>query len=39
MNTVAEIMTTAVVTIEPQNSVATAIRLMRQGQMLSLIHI
>lgn len=33
MNTVAEIMTTAVVTIEPQNSVATAIRLMRQGQM------
>ena len=33
MNTVAEIMTTAVVTVEPQNSVATAIRLMRQGQM------
>ena len=33
MNTLAEIMTTAVVTIEPQNSVATAIRLMRQGQM------
>ena len=33
MNTVAEIMTTAVVTIEPWNSVATAIRLMRQGQM------
>lgn len=33
MDTVAEIMTTDVVTIEPQNSVATAIRLMRQGQL------
>jgi CBS domain-containing protein len=33
MNTVADIMTTGVITIEPQNSVATAIRLMRQGQM------
>ncbi|HSN74719.1 MAG TPA: CBS domain-containing protein [Anaerolineae bacterium] len=33
MNTVAEIMTTDVVAIEPQNSIATAIRLMRQGQL------
>lgn len=33
MNTVAEIMTTEVVTVEPQNSIATAIRLMRQGQL------
>ncbi len=33
MNTAAEIMTTDVVTVEPQNSVATAIRLMRQGQL------
>lgn len=33
VNTVAEIMTTDVVTIEPQNSVAMAIRLMRQGQL------
>ncbi len=33
MNTVAEIMTTDVVTVEPQNSIATAIRLMRQGQL------
>ena len=33
MDTVAEIMTTDLVTIEPQNSVATAIRLMRQGQL------
>lgn len=30
---VAEIMTTDVVAIEPQNSIATAIRLMRQGQL------
>ncbi|MBE2235955.1 MAG: CBS domain-containing protein [Anaerolinea sp.] len=33
MNTVAEIMTTDVVVVEPQNSIATAIRLMRLGQM------
>jgi CBS domain-containing protein len=33
VNTVAEIMTTDVVTVEPQNSIATAIRLMRQGQL------
>ena len=33
VNTVAEIMTTDVVAIEPQNSIATAIRLMRQGQL------
>lgn len=33
MTTVAEIMTTEVVAIEPQNSIATAIRLMRQGQL------
>lgn len=33
MNTVAEIMTTDVVIVEPQNSIATAIRLMRQGQL------
>lgn len=33
MNTVADIMTSTVVTIEPQNSVATAIRFMRQGQL------
>ena len=33
MNTVAEIMTTDVVTVEPQSTVATAIRLMRQGQL------
>jgi predicted transcriptional regulator len=32
-NLVAEIMTTNVVAIEPQNSIATAIRLMRQGQL------
>ena len=33
MHTVADIMTANVVTIGPQNSVATAIRLMRQGQL------
>ena len=33
MNKVAEIMTTDVVTIQPQNSIAVAIRLMRQGQL------
>lgn len=33
VTTVADIMTTDVVTIEPNNSVATAIRLMRQGQL------
>jgi len=33
VNSVAEIMTTDVVAIEPQNSIATAIRLMRQGQL------
>jgi len=33
VNTVAEIMTTDVVAVEPQNSIATAIRLMRLGQM------
>ena len=33
MNTVAEIMTTEGGTGEPQNSIATAIRLMRQGQL------
>ncbi len=33
VNTVAKIMTTEVVAIEPQNSIATAIRLMRQGQL------
>ena len=33
MTTIADIMTTDLVTIEPQNSVATAIRLMRQGQL------
>ncbi|MEA3335983.1 MAG: CBS domain-containing protein [Chloroflexota bacterium] len=32
-STIAEIMTTRLVTIEPQNSVATAIRLMRQGEL------
>ena len=33
VTTVADIMTTDVVTIEPHNSIATAIRLMRQGQL------
>ncbi|MEZ4770327.1 MAG: CBS domain-containing protein [Caldilineales bacterium] len=33
MNTVAEIMTTDVLSVDPQNSVATAIRLMRTGQL------
>lgn len=33
MNTVAEIMTTEVLTVDPQNSVATAIRLMRTGEL------
>lgn len=33
MNKVAEIMTTDVVAIQPQNSIAVAIRLMRQGQL------
>ena len=33
MAIVAEIMTTDLVTVEPQNSVATAIRLMRQGNL------
>ena len=33
MNTVAEMMTTQVLTVDPQNSVATAIRLMRTGQL------
>ena len=30
---VADIMTTEVITLDPQNSIATAIRLMRQGQL------
>lgn len=33
VNTVAQIMTTDVITVGPQSSVATAIRLMRQGQL------
>jgi predicted transcriptional regulator len=33
VTTVADIMTIDVVTIEPHNSIATAIRLMRQGQL------
>ena len=33
MNTVAETMTTDVLSVDPQNSVATAIRLMRTGQL------
>jgi acetoin utilization protein AcuB len=33
VNKVDEIMTTDVVTIQPQNSIAVAIRLMRQGQL------
>lgn len=33
VTTVADIMTVDVVTIEPHNSIATAIRLMRQGQL------
>lgn len=33
MNTVAETMTTEVLSVDPQNSVATAIRLMRTGQL------
>lgn len=33
MNTVADIMTTEVLSVDPQNSVATAIRLMRTGQL------
>lgn len=33
MYTVAETMTTAVLSVDPQNSVATAIRLMRNGQL------
>lgn len=33
MTRVADIMTTDVVTIQPQNSIATAIRLMRSGQL------
>lgn len=33
VNTVAEIMTTDVVAVEPQNNIATAIRLMRHGQL------
>lgn len=33
MNMVAEIMTTDVLSVDPQNSVATAIRLMRTGQL------
>ncbi len=33
VTTVADIMTTDVVTVEPQNSIASAIRLMRQGQL------
>lgn len=33
MNTVAETMTTDVVSVDPQNSVATAIRLMRTGHL------
>lgn len=33
MNTVAETMTTNVLSVDPQNSVATAIRLMRTGQL------